>query len=221
MGAALSAFFGSSCPTVDTMQGVNLTEWTRATWYVQEQQVTQYLPTESNYCVAATYGFDGAKIQAAGFQIDPFYRGPVISVYNYANDNTVNGEPTNADGMILCARVPDSDDPSKLAVAPCFLPTFLAGPYWILKAKADAAGRYEWAIVVGGQPTEKMSDGLCTTKTSGTNNAGLWLFSRTRTVSPATKAEMYATLKEAGISRQRLNPVAQIGCNYTGAHLKP
>merc|ERR1719198_867728 len=102
--------------------------------------------------------------------------------------------------MILCARVPDSDETSKLAVAPCFLPTFFAGPYWILKAKEDSAGQYEWAIVVGGQPTEKMSDGLCTTKIDGTN-----------------KQEMYASLKEAGISRQRLNPVAQIGCNYTGA----
>lgn len=59
-----------------------------------------------------------------------------------------------------------------------------------------------------------------TTKTSGTNNAGLWLFSRTPTVSAATKSEMYATLKDAGISRERLNPVAQIGCNYTGAYLK-
>jgi len=220
MGASISAFF-NGCPTVETMNHVNLTEWTRATWYVQEQQVTQYLSPEQNYCVAATYGFDGAKIEAGGIPIDPFYRGPVISVYNYANDGKVNGPLTNEDAMILCARVPDSEDEtSKLAVAPCFLPTFLAGDYWILKAKEDAAGRYEWAIVIGGQPTEKMSDGLCTTKTSGTNNAGLWLFSRTRTVSAATKSEMYAALKDAGISREQLNPVAQIGCNYTGAHLK-
>jgi len=160
MGASISAFF-NGCPTVETMNHVNLTEWTRATWYVQEQQVTQYLSPEQNYCVAATYGFDGAKIEAGGIPIDPFYRGPVISVYNYANDGKVNGPLTNEDAMILCARVPDSEDEtSKLAVAPCFLPTFLAGDYWILKAKEDAAGRYEWAIVIGGQPTEKMSDGL-------------------------------------------------------------
>jgi len=210
----------SSCPTVATANAVNLTEWTRATWYVQEQQVTDYLSTDQNFCVTATYAFDGAKIEAGGFPIDWFYSGPVISVYNYANNKKVDGPLTNEDGMVLCARVPDSHETSKLAVAPCFLPTFLAGPYWILKAKEYTAGRYEWAIVIGGQPTEKMSDGLCTTKTSGTNNAGLWLFSRTPTVSAATKSEMYATLKDAGISRERLNPVAQIGCNYTGAYLK-
>jgi len=219
MGASISAFF-NGCSTVEPMDGVNLTEWTRATWYIQEQQVTEYLSTKQNYCVAATYGFDGAELRAGGFPIDPFYHGPVISVYNYANEEKVNGKLTNEDSMILCARVPDSDETSKLAVAPCFLPTFFAGPYWILKAKEDSAGQYEWAIVVGGQPTEKMSDGLCTTKIDGTNNAGLWLFSRTRTVSSTTKQEMYASLKEAGISRQRLNPVAQIGCNYTGAYLK-
>merc|ERR1712137_104917 len=151
----------------------NLTEWTRATWYIQEQQVTQYLSTKQNYCVAATYGFDGAELKAGGFPIDPFYHGPVISVYNYANEEKVNGKLTNEDSMILCARVPDSDETSKLAVAPCFLPTvrqptcahnpvaaftfasllishpalcaaqFFAGPYWILKAKEDSAGQYE------------------------------------------------------------------------------
>ena len=42
-----------------------------------------------------------------------------------------------------------------------------------------------------------------TTKTSGTNNAGLWLFSRTPTVSAATKSEMYATLKVRARRRDR------------------
>merc|ERR1719183_2781456 len=62
------------------------------------------------FCVAATYALEGKKV--------PFFSGTVVSVYNYANEDKVNGKNENANGMILCARVPDNKTPSKLEVAP-------------------------------------------------------------------------------------------------------
>ena len=85
------------------------------------------------------------------------------AVKNYANSGRVNGPPQNGNNMTLCARANDANDTSKLAVAPCFLPNYFAGPYWVL----GVGPKYEWAVVIGGQPTEQQADG-CTTKEEGT-----------------------------------------------------
>ena len=46
----------------------------------------------------------------------------------------------------LCARVPDKDKASELLVAPCFLPNFLAGPYWVLATGSDKDGGRPWEV---------------------------------------------------------------------------
>merc|ERR1711968_50353 len=89
------------CPVVSPVT-VNLTEFVRSTWYIRQQQLTGYQPVEDLFCVSATYGLAGAKV--------PFFRGEVISVYNYANAGHVNGKPTNDDNKtVLCARVEDKE----------------------------------------------------------------------------------------------------------------
>ena len=98
----------------------NLTEYTRATWYIQKQQITGYQNLSTLFCVTATYALEGKKV--------PLSNDTVATVYNYANEGRVNGPNQNAENMTLCARAVDPDDPSKLAVAPCFLPNALAGP---------------------------------------------------------------------------------------------
>lgn len=103
-------------------------------------------------------------------------------------------------------------------MAPCFLPNLLAGPYWVL-AIGTSGGKYSWAVVVGGQPTEHYDDG-CTTKTSGINDSGLWLFSREPVASATDLASMYAVLKTEGISRSQLHKVAQSDCTYHGGFIK-
>jgi hypothetical protein len=45
------------------------------------------------------------------------------------------------------------------------------------KKTGPTSDHYEWIIVSGGPPTESYPDG-CTTKLTGVNGAGLWLFSR-------------------------------------------
>ena len=149
----------------------------------------------------------------------PFFKGTVVTVYNYANVGAVNGPNQNKNNMTLCARAVDEKDSSKLAVAPCFLPNILAGPYWVLGIGKASDGTYEWAVVIGGEPSVKWDDG-CTTKEEGTNGAGLWLFTRTPNPPKATLAKMHALLKQKGVARSRLHPVAQDGCSYHGALIK-
>lgn len=214
LGSAALDERSAACRPVSTVGGddFNLTEWVRRSWYIQEQQVVGYLPLSTFYCVAATYNLEGKTV--------PLFRGTVVTVYNYANKDKVNGPLQNADNMTLCARAVNDTDPSQLAVAPCFLPNAFAGPYWVLGIGKDSAtGEYEWAVVSGGQPTVEWPDG-CTTKEKGVNGAGLWLFSRSPVAPKEQIDAMYSVLKSKGFATSRLHPVAQAGCTYHGAVLK-
>merc|ERR1719159_1232925 len=72
----------------------------------------------------------------------------------------------------LCAYTPKSSDPARLAVAPCFLPAFVGGPYWVVAYNEEEG----YALVSGGQPTIQTSSGC---QTDGdVSGAGLWIFSR-------------------------------------------
>eukprot|EP00928_Gymnodinium_smaydae_P088951 TRINITY_DN72981_c0_g1_i1.p2 TRINITY_DN72981_c0_g1~~TRINITY_DN72981_c0_g1_i1.p2 ORF type:complete len:277 (+),score=74.29 TRINITY_DN72981_c0_g1_i1:162-992(+) len=201
-------------------ENVSIDEWTRATWYIQEQQITGYQKAESLYCVTATYNLENQKVPKIFPGVPPWWDGTVVTVYNYANKYRANGPLQNEDNSTLCGRVEDPEEPGKLLVAPCFLPNYLAGPYWIVEIGRDEKGAYEWAVVVGGEPTIPFADG-CTTQETGVNNAGLWLLSRTPTASEEQLFEMRAALKEKGLSTERLLKVEQEGCNYTGAYIKP
>ena len=147
----LSIFvISEQCKNVNTQNNFNVTEYLNGKWYIQMQQVTNYLPIEDNYCVTAEYNLSNKKV--------PFYNGKVISVYNYANKDMVNGENVNKNKNILCARIPNNNIKSKLLVAPCFLPNLFAGDYWVIAAGPNST-KYEWAIVSGGQPNIQYLDG--------------------------------------------------------------
>ena len=213
--ASLSSSFSASgsCPSSSfhTLGSLDIDEFTRATWYIQQQQLTGYQPADSLYCVTATYNLQGDKV--------PFFSGTVATVYNYANEGEVNGKDQNAKNTTLCARAADKDDSSKLAVAPCFLPNSLAGPYWVLDVGKADSGEMTWAVIIGGEPKESFADG-CTTTEKGVNGAGLWLFSRTP-VAPATElAAMHAVLVDRGVASSQLHNVSQAGCKYEGAYIK-
>lgn len=202
-----------TAPDLTTFENIDLDEFTRATWYIQKQQETGYQPKENLNCVAATYDVTGTTV--------PFFSGTVLDVHNYANKKEVNGELSVPDkDTILCGRVPNEDDRARLSVAPCFLPNYFAGDYWVLDLGVDQEGQYEWAVIIGGQPKEYGEDGKCTTKTSGTNNSGLWLFSREPVASKANLDAMLQVLDRNGISATKLLDVNQAGCNYEGAFIK-
>lgn len=207
---------GTDCPDVRPVAGLNLSEWTRSTWYIQQQQINGYQQESDLFCVLATYTTNrSVKV--------PFFKGTVVKVENYENKDEINGKVESTNKNIpsgLCARAPNASLPSSLIVAPCFLPNVLGGPYWIVAfGRDEATGQYTWGAVSGGSPTEKYDDG-CTTKETGVNGSGLWIFSRKPVASEDELTEARAALKKLGYTLQRLKPVAQSGCKYAGAHIK-
>lgn len=210
--AAMTMQVMAGCPTVSTVPNFNLTEYIRASWYINAQQINGYQSKDDLYCVTATYNIDSPA------RTVPFFSGEVVSVYNYANKGAVNGSPEgSANGTVLCARIPDSKNPSSLLVAPCFLPNFLAGPYLVIAVDPE----YNWAVVSGGQPTVQYSDG-CTTAESGINDTGLWIFTREPVANPGYINAAKTALVKLGYTLQRLLTVPQgeSGCQYSGAFLK-
>ena len=211
----------TNCPLIklQTNPMVNLTEYTRASWYVQQQQLTGYQPLEDLYCVTATYDSNNDTDV-------PFFSGNVISVYNYANQGKVNGPSmgnytpgTKHNFRQLCARELNQSEPEKLEVAPCFLPNLFDGAYWILEA-GPTTTNYDWAIVIGGQPTKRIDNSSCTTSDTGINGSGLWLFSRNQTLTDPVIRYLHRVLYLHNISTTLLHNVTQTGCNYSGAFLK-
>jgi lipocalin len=190
------------CPTVSTVSNFNLTEYIKEKWYIQLQQETPYLPKDVNYCVTAQYNIINKKIL--------FYDGIVLGVHNNARINGINGSELNAFNNTLCARIPNRSTQSKLLVAPCFLPNIVAGDYWVIAA-GPQENNYEWAIVLGGNPTVKLDDG-CTTKTDRINNSGFWFFTREINPSNSIIEKMKNISSEKGLSLKLMNKVVQDGC---------
>ena len=87
-------------------------------------------------------------------------------------------------------------------------------------AVGPRSNHYEWAVVSGGQPTQRVSNTTCTTRQTGVNGSGLWIFSRNRTMSNSTLSLVYEVMHDKGLSTSLLHNVTQVGCNYTGAVLK-
>lgn len=211
-----STAFAASCPEVKPLQGVNVTEWARKSWFIQQQQINGYQSMEDLYCVVATYALNESKKV-------PFFKGTVLSVHNYDTKGKVNGNVESSDKNVpsgLCARLPDANVTGELLVAPCFLPNALAGPYWIVAYGTDkSTGEYTWGAISGGAPTVHYDDG-CTTKETGVNGSGLWIITREKIASEDVVGEARAALKALGYTLQRLKPVAQDGCTYEGFFIK-
>ena len=201
----------AKCPIVRPVENLNLEKWVEKTWYVAQQQINGYQKQEDLYCVLATYDINAT-------QHVPFFKGTVVSVHNYENKNQVNGPVEQTDKNIpsgLCARAKNSSYPSELLVAPCFLPNFAGGPYWVIAFNKT----YEWGVIAGGTPTVQYNDG-CSTKETGVNGSGLWIFVRDPTNSEMAVSEARIALKKLGYSLSRLLDVKQDGCKYDGARIK-
>jgi lipocalin len=205
---AMSVSISDVCPDLKVENSVNLTEYVSKSWYVQQQQVNGYQSKNDLYCVVATYNNSKTHV--------PFFNNTVIDVYNYANSGGINHNNSNSHNTKLCARLLNSSSPAKLGVAPCFLPNILAGPYWIVALDVN----YTWAVITGGQPTVQVSNTTCTTKTSGFNGSGLWIFSRKQIIDPDTLDHIHVVMNNHGIDTSLLLNVTQKGCEYNGAYLK-
>lgn len=214
----LVAFFLSLasglCPTITPMANFNTTEYIRSTWYVQEQQLNGYQKNNTLNCVAQT-------LNETSTTHVPFFDGPVISVYNYATLDHVNGPSQNNGNFTLCARQYNASLPSELLNGPCWLPNYFAGPYWVIDA-GPSPSNYSWAIISGGPPTVIYPDGNCSTSLTGINGSGLWLITRSNEYAHVQQyvGLMRESLMYFGYSISQLLRVNQSGCNYDGAFIK-
>eukprot|EP00931_Biecheleriopsis_adriatica_P098014 TRINITY_DN7190_c0_g3_i1.p1 TRINITY_DN7190_c0_g3~~TRINITY_DN7190_c0_g3_i1.p1 ORF type:complete len:296 (-),score=47.31 TRINITY_DN7190_c0_g3_i1:89-865(-) len=217
-----------ACPDLEVQKDFNVTEFIRATWYVQKQQLNGYQRESSLNCVAATYNetFHGKPLSV------PFFGGKVLTVFNDCRLNDKDGPVCNnftspdfkpSFAIPLCARLYNEEEPAKLGVAPCLLPNILSGNYWVAAA-GPRPDNYEYAVVIAGQPSVEKSDG-CTTPDTCSNPAqfscGLWLFHREATPGPEGLATLERAAHEKGISTQLLRTVDHNGCNYEGYEIKP
>ena len=230
---ALQTDDAEACPPIATQGSFNLTEWVRASWFIQQQQINDFQPPENLFCLVATYLLSSmipshhvshSGVSAHGFLLTrccaascryelegrtvPLFDGTVVSVYNYANAGGVNGPGTPVEQEPLCARLVDPERPSDSIInAPCFLPNALAGPYWVVAA-GPSPERYEWGIVSAGAPNVPAPDGSgCSTSEEGINDAGFWLFSRRPIISEQQLEDIRTVARMNGYTLNNLRPV--------------
>lgn len=185
-----------SCPPegFSSVSNFHLDTFISDRWYIQQQMPTKYLPANENWCVYAEYKLLDKKS----------FWGYDIQVHNYAQEQ--DGTPHDS-GNFLLAKIVNEDE-GKLAVSPKFLPTFFAGPYWVI-AYNETEG---YALISGGAPTETGTDGLCRTG-SGVNNAGLWVFTRAQKRDEKLVSKVGDIVRAKGFDPSVLKDVDQSNCS--------
>lgn len=183
----------ADCPPVETVEDFDIDVYASKPWYVHQQAENSYSPIDYNYCVTAEYTVRGSAT-IWGYTVD---------VNNFAYNEVGDAREAN-----LCAYQTGESgtDLSKLAVAPCFLPTIFAGPYWIVAYDEEEG----YALISGGQPEEEFEGG-CRTGT-GINNSGLWIFSRSEERNEALITMVRGIASDAGFDLSILNDVDQTNC---------
>lgn len=181
------------CYTVSTQPNFNLEQYISRRWFAQEQMLIRYLPADGQNCVSARYS-----------------RQPKLTFWGYSIKVENSGQSDNGQsrGGELCAKSVDQTDAAKLAVAPCWLPSWFDGPYWVLAHNEEEG----YALISGGQPTVATPFG-CRTGT-GTNNAGLWIFTREAQPKSGLVQRVRDIARGKGFDLSVLKPVRHTGCQY-------
>mmetsp|Transcript_10438 Transcript_10438/g.18799 ORF Transcript_10438/g.18799 Transcript_10438/m.18799 type:complete len:223 (+) Transcript_10438:75-743(+) len=183
-------------PEFSTVADFDLQTFVSQRWYIQQQMPVSYLPASRNKCVYAEYSLKEKK-SLLGYDID---------VHNHAEDvNTDPGSATKSYDANLCAKIVDAKN-GKLEVAPCFVPSALSGPYWVVDY-SEAEG---YAIISGGAPSISTDSG-CRTG-SGVNNAGFWIFTRKQERDERLVQKARAVAAGKGFDLSVLNDVDQTSC---------
>jgi len=186
-----------SCLSVTTVDNFDVNEYAAAPWYVQQQAANAYTPRDNNRCVTAQYKIrDETNLK----WWERSWWGYTVDVFNYAE--TADGRSI---GGSICAAF-DDKTPSQLTVAPCFLPQFFGGPYWVISYREGEDG---YALVSGGQPRNVVdgeancgADGTspCCKTGDGINRSGLWILTRQRNPTESLVNEVRDIATQIGFS---------------------
>ena len=207
-GVTVAASTDNNCLDVTTVDDFDLTSYASKPWYVQQQAENTYTPRDMDRCVKAEYNL----------REEPNFWGYTVDVYNSA-ENSSSGRTT---GGALCADYKE-DNKSELMVAPCWLPKWFAGPYWVVAYDDDAVNGY--ALVSGGQPKDQVDDDTtcgangneqCCKTGTGINNSGLWILTRQPTPSTDLVDSVREIARQKGFSTTSdvLFDVDHTGCGY-------
>jgi lipocalin len=189
----------AECSEVTTALDFNLDSYISSPWFVHQQAVNTYLPEERFFCVRAQYKERTHPTFPWGYTID------VFNEARDAVDGTLYGGKLNAYVK---------EEPSKLAVAPSFIPKFASGDYWVIAYDEEKG----YALISGGQPTIESDDGGCRTG-QGINESGLWIFTRTQARDETLVQEARAIAADQGFDLSVLKNVTQDGCVYDDRRL--
>jgi lipocalin len=206
--ASLSVVAAATCPPegFSSITGFDIDGFISKRWYIQQMMETSYLPKSHNWCVSAEY----SRLPKKSFW------GYDVRVHNHAEeqDGTVHDSDKNIKGGGLNAKIVN-ETAGQFKVAPYFLPTFLAGPFWVLDY-SEAEG---YALISGGPPTHEGKDGGCKPGT-GINDSGLWIFTREQKRNEQLVSKVRAIAKSKGFDLSVLNDVDQSKCEIRVA-VKP
>lgn len=185
------------CPpsNFSSIENFDLDSFISARWYIQQQMPVFYLPASENYCVYAEYQKKDKKS----------FWGYDIAVHNHAEDNAPPHKVHDS-GSFICAKIVDAQR-GQLEVAPCFLPSATAGPYWVL-AYSEQEG---YALISGGPP-KNVAEGGCRTGT-GVNGSGLWIFTRKQQKDADLIEKVRGIAAQKGFDLSVLNDVDQSNCS--------
>jgi lipocalin len=190
----------ATCPPqgFSSVQDFDLNTYISKRWYIQQQMETAYLPKTHNWCVFAEYT-RRAKKSLLGYDVD---------VHNHAEeqDGTVHDSNKDIRGGGIMAKIVD-EKRGRLEVAPWFIPTFLSGPYWVIDYN-EAEG---YTLVSGGPPTLAGNGDACRTG-SGTNNAGLWIFTRAQKRDEKLVTKVREIASKKGFDLSVLNDIDHSNC---------
>lgn len=186
-----------TCPPAgfDTVRNLDLSVFASKRWYIHEQMQVSAVPSHAHFCIHADYK-----------QLDKkTFWGYDIQVHNVAADDSPPHKVHDS-GKFICAKTVDATA-GKLAVGPCFLPSILAGPYWVI-AYSEIEG---YALISGGAPTHSTENG-CRTG-SGLNDAGLWIFTIAQARNEALVQKVRQIAIDKGFDVSVLEHVNQTGCS--------
>lgn len=185
-----------TCPPAgfSTATDFELDSFISSRWYIQQQMATTFLPASENSCVYAEYKL---------FERTSFW-GYNVGVHNHAEE-VAPPHKVHDSGSVLCAKIVDAAA-GKLAVAPCFVPSVAAGPYWVI----DYSEREGYALISGGAPMESAPGG-CRTGV-GVNHAGVWIFTRKQKRNETLIQKVRTIAEHKGFDLSVLNDVDQTAC---------
>eukprot|EP00929_Paragymnodinium_shiwhaense_P031082 TRINITY_DN174_c0_g1_i1.p1 TRINITY_DN174_c0_g1~~TRINITY_DN174_c0_g1_i1.p1 ORF type:complete len:217 (-),score=40.07 TRINITY_DN174_c0_g1_i1:203-853(-) len=191
-----SAFLvAATCPPegFESVENFDLKAFAAKRWYIQQQAPTVYLPENQNYCVYAEYKLL-EKPTVLGYDVD---------VHNHAQEK--DGKVHDS-GSLIKAKIVDAKR-GQLLVGTFFLPTFLAGPYWVI----DYSEEEGYALISGGPPKVEGKDGKCKNG-GGVNGSGLWIFTRSQSRDDTLMNKVRSIAEAKGFDLSVLNDVDQSNC---------